>query len=162
MHLISVTRVERLLFLSRIGPKSSWHCPRKKPPRFGGSISTDFLHPIQIGVQGNFRGKSWTISLSYYKPSRPNRQGANRPWPGLAWLGLAWLLISHLLYRYVGYTVLHIASSSCLCIFTPARTHSISELKSQILKLTFLAKEKWSRVFFFLFWNSLSPFRDSC
>ena len=47
-----------------------------------------------------------------------------------------------------------------LDILTPARTHSISGLKSWVLKFTFLAyndSEKWPR--FFLFWNSLSPFR---
>ena len=35
---------------------------------------------------------------------------------------------------------------------TPARTHSISGLKSRVLKLTFLLKndgEKWSRIFYF-------------
>ena len=37
-------------------------------------------------------------------------------------------------------------------VYTPARTHSISGLKSRFLKLTFLTLkdgEKWSRTFYF-------------
>ena len=39
-------------------------------------------------------------------------------------------------------------NSSVSATYTPARTHSISGLKSWVLKLTFLALKKWSGIYF--------------
>ena len=57
-------------------------------------------------------------------------------------------------------TVVGLSTSTPL---TPTGTHSVSGLKSQLWKNLFLSLNWWWKVVYnFLFWNWMSPFRDTC